>query len=205
MSQLRPRSMSQGAFAELLREHGFTACSKAAVSLAERPKESGVQFTPQARKAAQGLLKSPRRQENRVNGNKTTVWFDDETRAWLEKEAYLTEMGIEIDVVLDLEVADDKIVKRMSGRRVCLKCGASYHTEYKRPSKEGVCDVCGDALSIRKDDAPEVVESRLKVYHEETEPLKDYYADMGILREVQGQEELADTTALTLAALGIKD
>ena len=93
----------------------------------------------------------------------------------------------------------------MSGRRVCLKCGASYHTEYKRPSKEGVCDVCGDALSIRKDDAPEVVESRLKVYHEETEPLKDYYADMGILREVQGQEELADTTALTLAALGIKD
>ncbi|MBE6703858.1 MAG: adenylate kinase [Ruminococcaceae bacterium] len=117
----------------------------------------------------------------------------------------LTEMGIEIDVVLDLEVADDKIVKRMSGRRVCLKCGASYHTEYKRPSKEGVCDVCGDALSIRKDDAPEVVESRLKVYHEETEPLKDYYADMGILREVQGQEELADTTALTLAALGIKD
>ncbi len=117
----------------------------------------------------------------------------------------LTEMGIEIDVVLDLEVADDKIVKRMSGRRVCLKCGASYHTEYKKPSKEGVCDVCGDALSIRKDDAPEVVESRLKVYHEETEPLKDYYADMGILREVQGQEELADTTALTLAALGIKD
>ena len=117
----------------------------------------------------------------------------------------LTEMGIKIDVVLDLEVADDKIVKRMSGRRVCLKCGASYHTEYKKPSKEGVCDVCGDALSIRKDDAPEVVESRLKVYHEETEPLKDYDADMGILREVQGQEELADTTALTLAALGIKD
>ncbi len=117
----------------------------------------------------------------------------------------LTEMGITIDVVLDLEVSDDKIVKRMSGRRVCLKCGASYHTEYKKPAKEGVCDVCGDALSIRKDDAPEVVESRLKVYHEETEPLKDYYADMGILKEVEGQEELADTTALTLAALGIKD
>lgn len=117
----------------------------------------------------------------------------------------LTEMGIAIDVVLDLEVEDEKIVKRMSGRRVCLKCGASYHTEYKKPAKEGICDVCGDALSIRKDDAPEVVESRLKVYHEETEPLKDYYAEMGILREVQGQEELADTTALTLAALGIKD
>ena len=117
----------------------------------------------------------------------------------------LTEMGVAIDVVLDLEVEDDKIVKRMSGRRVCLKCGASYHTEYKKPAKEDVCDVCGDALSIRKDDAPEVVESRLKVYHEETEPLKDYYAEMGVLREVQGQEELADTTKLTLEALGIKD
>ena len=117
----------------------------------------------------------------------------------------LTEMGVAIDVVLDLEVEDEKIVKRMSGRRVCLKCGASYHTEYKKPAKEGICDVCGDALSVRKDDAPEVVESRLKVYHEETEPLKDYYAEMGILREVQGQEELADTTAQTHAALGIKD
>ncbi len=117
----------------------------------------------------------------------------------------LTDMGVTIDVVLDLEVADDKIVKRMSGRRVCLKCGASYHTEYKKPSEEGVCDVCGDTLSVRKDDAPEVVESRLKVYHEETEPLKDYYAEMGILKEVEGQEELADTTALTLKALGIKD
>ena len=117
----------------------------------------------------------------------------------------LTEMGVAIDVVLDLEVADKKIVQRMSGRRVCLKCGASFHTEYKKPAKEGICDVCGDTLTIRKDDAPEVVESRLKVYHEETEPLKDYYADMGILVEVQGQEELADTTALTLKALGIKD
>lgn len=94
MSQLRPRSMSQGAFAALLCEHGFTACSKTAVSLAERPKESGVQFTPEARKAAQGLLKSTRRQENRVNGNKTTVWFDDETRAWLEQRAWLEDMSV---------------------------------------------------------------------------------------------------------------
>lgn len=116
----------------------------------------------------------------------------------------LTEMGIAIDVVLDLEVEDEKIVERMSGRRVCLKCGASYHTVYKKPEKEGICNVCGEALSIRKDDAPEVVESRLKVYHEETEPLKDYYSEMGILKVVYGQEELADTTALTLEALGIK-
>ncbi len=117
----------------------------------------------------------------------------------------LTEMGIAIDVVLDLEVEDERIVKRMSGRRVCLKCGASYHTLYKKPAKDGICDVCGDALAVRKDDAPEVVESRLKVYHEETEPLKDYYADMGILRIVEGQEELSDTTRLTLEALGIKE
>ena len=91
MSQLRPRSMSQDALAALLREHGFTACSKTAVSLAERPKETGVQFTPEARKAAQRLLNSTRRAENRVNGNKTTVWLDDELRAWVEKEAYLTD------------------------------------------------------------------------------------------------------------------
>lgn len=117
----------------------------------------------------------------------------------------LTEMGITIDVVLDLEVEDDRIVKRMSGRRVCTKCGASYHTQYKKPQKDGICDVCGDALAVRKDDAPEVVESRLKVYHEETEPLKDYYAEMGILRVVEGQEELSDTTKLTLEALGIKE
>lgn len=117
----------------------------------------------------------------------------------------LTEMGIAIDAVLDLEVEDERIVKRMSGRRVCLKCGASYHTQYKKPEKDGICDVCGDALAVRKDDAPEVVESRLKVYHEETEPLKDYYAGMGILRIVEGQEELSDTTRLTLEALGIKE
>lgn len=94
MSQLRPRSMSQGAFAELLREHGFSACSKTAVSLAERPKESGVQFTPEARKAAQGLLKSTRRQENRVNGNKTTVWLDDELREWVQTQAYLEGISV---------------------------------------------------------------------------------------------------------------
>lgn len=117
----------------------------------------------------------------------------------------LTEMGVAIDVVLDLEVEDEKIVERMSGRRVCLKCGASYHTSYKKPQKGGVCDVCGESLSVRKDDAPDVVKSRLVVYHEETEPLKDYYAEMGILKEVIGQEELENTTALTLKALGIKD
>lgn len=94
MKQIRPRDMTQGAFAELLKGAGFEACSKAAVSLAERPKESGVQFTPEARKAAQGLFNSKPRAENRKNGNKTTVWFDDETRAWLEMMAYMKDTSV---------------------------------------------------------------------------------------------------------------
>ena len=113
----------------------------------------------------------------------------------------LDAMGIKIDKVIDIEVADEKIVKRMSGRRVCPDCGASYHTEYKKPAKDGICNACGAELVIRKDDKPEVVLDRLSVYHEQTEPLKDYYAAKGILKEVEGQEEVADTTALTFKAL----
>ncbi len=114
----------------------------------------------------------------------------------------LDEMGIEMDVVVSIEVADEKIVERMSGRRVCSVCGTSYHTVYK-PSKDGVhCDKDGTVLSIRPDDEAEVVLSRLNVYHELTEPLKDYYASKGKLKLVQGQEEVSDTTKLTLQAIG---
>ena len=113
----------------------------------------------------------------------------------------LDDMGIVIDKVIDIEVADENIAKRMSGRRVCKSCGSSYHTEYKKPAKEGVCNACGGELVRRKDDAPETVLERLKVYHEETEPLKDYYAKTGKLRIVEGQENVADTTALTFKAL----
>lgn len=113
----------------------------------------------------------------------------------------LDEMGIVIDKVIDIEVADENIAKRMSGRRVCKSCGSSYHTEYKKPAKEGVCNACGGELVRRKDDAPETVLERLKVYHEETEPLKEYYASKGKLVIVEGQEEVSDTTALTLKAL----
>lgn len=113
----------------------------------------------------------------------------------------LDSMGIAIDAALSIEVADSEIVKRMSGRRVCLKCGASYHTEYKKPAVEGVCDLCGDALVIRKDDEPETVLNRLNVYHEQTEPLKDYYKTLDKLLLVEGQVELKDTTALVLKAL----
>ncbi len=113
----------------------------------------------------------------------------------------LDSMGINIDRVISIEVPDNKIVARMSGRRVCAKCGASYHTEYKKSKKDGVCDLCDGELIRRKDDEPETVLDRLNVYHEQTEPLKDYYAKTGKLRTVEGQEEVADTTKLTLAAL----
>lgn len=113
----------------------------------------------------------------------------------------LDKMGIVIDRVIDIEVDDAKIEQRMSGRRVCSACGASFHVLYNAPSKEGVCDKCGGALVIRDDDKPETVRARLQVYHEQTEPLKDYYAKTGKLRIVEGQEEIADTTKLTFQAL----
>ena len=88
----------------------------------------------------------------------------------------LDAMGIEIDKVVDIEVPDELIAGRMAGRRVCEKCGASYHLEHKQPEEEGVCDQCGGKLVQRKDDHPDTVLDRLRVYHEQTEPLKDYYA-----------------------------
>lgn len=102
---------------------------------------------------------------------------------------------------IDIEVADEEIARRVSGRRVCPGCGASYHVDYKKPAVENVCDHCGDTLVQRKDDHPDTVRERLRVYHEQTEPLKGYYAASGKLFIVEGQEEVADTTKLTLAAL----
>ena len=110
-------------------------------------------------------------------------------------------MGVKIDAVLSIEVADSKIVERMSGRRVCT-CGASYHTVYKPSQKPNICDKCGAELYIRKDDAPETVLNRLQTYHTQTEPLKDYYAKKGLLVTVEGQEEVADTTAFVYKAIG---
>ena len=112
----------------------------------------------------------------------------------------LDAMGVRIDAVLSIEVADEKIVERMSGRRVCT-CGASYHVAYKPSKKDGICDKCGAELYIRKDDAPETVLSRLETYHTQTEPLKAFYAAKGLLITVEGQEEVADTTRLTFEAL----
>lgn len=113
----------------------------------------------------------------------------------------LDKMGIVIDKVIDIEVPDDKIINRMSGRRVCEKCGASYHLEYKKPKVEGICDACSGTLIQRKDDHPDTVKSRLDVYHSETEPLKDYYEKQGKLTVVEGQEEIEATTRLLIEAL----
>ncbi|MEM0530307.1 adenylate kinase [Zongyangia sp. HA2173] len=113
----------------------------------------------------------------------------------------LDDMGVEIDRVINIEVSDEDIEKRLSGRRVCESCGTSYHLLYKAPRNEGLCDRCGGKLITRKDDQPETIRDRLKVYHEQTEPLKDFYAQKGKLRTVIGQEEVADTTKLTLKAL----
>ena len=117
----------------------------------------------------------------------------------------LENMGVKIDVVLNIEVSDDDIVTRMSGRRTCPKCGATYHVVFNPPKSENICDSCGGELTIRKDDDPDVVKNRPEVYHKETEPLKDFYEKKGVLKTVIGQKELKDTTALTAKALGIED
>ena len=114
--------------------------------------------------------------------------------------AALDDMGVEITDVISIEVPDESILERMSGRRVCKACGATYHVKYN-PSPLGDRCACGEELTIRADDDPEVVKSRLVTYHEQTEPLKDFYAKKGKLKIVIGQEKLEDTTALTKAAL----
>ncbi len=113
----------------------------------------------------------------------------------------LDDMGIVIDKVIDIQVPDEKIVQRLSGRRVCGGCGASYHLLYKKPEKDGVCNHCGAQLVQRSDDKEETILERLKVYHEQTEPLVEFYKNKNKLTVVEGQEEVADTTALTLKAL----
>ena len=112
--------------------------------------------------------------------------------------------GVRIDHVVSIEVDDHDIANRMGGRRVCSKCGASYHVVAKPPKVDGVCDSCGGELIIRKDDAPETVKARLDVYHAETEPLKDFYAQRGKLVSVDNRPTIAATTAAIEKALGLE-
>lgn len=110
--------------------------------------------------------------------------------------------GVTIDRVIALDVSDQTILERMSGRRVCEKCGASYHMTAVPPKQAGVCDICGGALIQRKDDAPETVRARLSVYHEETEPLKEFYREKGVLSTVDEYSTVEQTTQAILWALG---
>ena len=142
-----------------------------------------------------GIIKKYMVENNCENG----FILDGLPRSIPQAEA-LEKMGIHLDAVLSIEVPDQKIIERMSGRRVC-SCGSSYHVVYNPPIKEGVCDRCGEALYIRADDAAETVKKRLETFHRETEPLKAFYAERGLLLTVEGQDEVADTTALVFQAL----
>ena len=113
----------------------------------------------------------------------------------------LEKMNVKIDAVLNIEVDDEAIVARMSGRRMCSGCGASYHVEYNPSATDGVCDKCGKSLYIRDDDAPETVKKRLETYHTQTEPLKAFYAERNLLVTVEGQDKVETTTKLVFKAL----
>lgn len=128
--------------------------------------------------------------------------LDGVPRTIAQAEA-LESAGIVIEKVLSINVDDSTIEKRMTGRRTCSKCSATYHVEYNPPKAEGVCDACGGELTIRKDDMPDTVKNRLEVYHKETEPLIKYYEEKGKLVHVTGREELSETTAEVFMALGI--
>ncbi len=147
-----------------------------------------------------GILKDRIAESDAKNG----YILDGFPRTVAQAEA-LEQMGVQIDKVLEIHVENDRIIARMSGRRVCEICGASYHIEYKPTKEEGICDLCGGKAVQRADDAPETVLSRLEVYAEKTAPLKDYYSKTGKLVTVNGQDEVADTTKLVFDALGIND
>ena len=127
--------------------------------------------------------------------------LDGVPRTIAQAEA-LEKAGIVFDDVVSIEISDEVIMERMSGRRVCEACGASYHLVAVPPKQEGVCDKCGGKLVQRKDDAPETVKARLEVYHKETEPLKDFYAKRGLLKSVENQATVAETSQVILRALG---
>ncbi len=116
----------------------------------------------------------------------------------------MDEIGIELDCVLNLLVADDVIVERLSGRRECKACAAPYHIKFNPPEKDGVCDKCGGVLISRDDDVPETIRKRLSVYHSETEPLIDFYKKKNLLVNATGRETIEGTTQEVLQALGVK-
>ena len=117
-------------------------------------------------------------------------------------DAALEKLGESVDYAINVDVPDENIVKRMSGRRACLKCGATYHIEHIPPKKEGVCDTCGSELVLRDDDKPETVLNRLKVYHDQTQPLIDFYENKGVLKSVDGTLDMQSVFGAIVAILG---
>ena len=114
----------------------------------------------------------------------------------------LAELGESIDYAIDVDVPDENIVKRMSGRRACVSCGATYHVVHVPPKKEGICDRCGSELILRDDDKPETVKNRLDVYHKQTQPLIDFYTKKGVLKTVDGTVDMQDVFKTIVAILG---
>ena len=114
----------------------------------------------------------------------------------------LNERNQKIDYAVNVDVPDENIVNRMSGRRACLSCGATYHIVYKPSKVEGICDVCGDKLVLRDDDKPETVKKRLSVYHDQTQPLIDYYKEAGVLANVDGTQDMEKVFSDIVAVLG---
>ena len=143
-----------------------------------------------------GIVDERLRQDDCKNG----FILDGFPRTIPQAEA-LDRMGIIIDRVVDINVPDEVITRRVSGRRACLDCGSTYHVETKKPQVEGICDRCGSTLVQRKDDLPETVQERLHVYHAQTEPLRDYYAAAGKLLVVDGQQGIQEIAEQTLTLL----
>lgn len=129
--------------------------------------------------------------------------LDGVPRTLAQAEA-LDKMGVRIDHVVSIELSDEEVESRMTGRRVCTGCGASYHIAANPTKVEGVCDLCGSPVTTRKDDAPETVRNRLAVYHQSTEVLKDYYKSTGKLRVINGQQPIEDVFHDILRAIGVE-
>ena len=117
-------------------------------------------------------------------------------------DAALEKRGEKVDFAIDVEVPDENIVNRMSGRRACVGCGATYHIKYNPTKVDGVCDACGEKLVLRDDDKPETVQKRLGVYHDQTQPLIDYYTKSGVLKEVDGTVDMEDVFQAIVEILG---
>ena len=145
-----------------------------------------------------GIIDERLKQDDCKNG----YILDGMPRTIPQAEALIAH-GIVLDIVLSLEVSDEDIVERMAGRRVCPRCGASYHVRMNPPKQDGVCDACGTALIVRPDDAPETVRDRLHIYHEQTEPLKGFYEKLGLLRSVENVGSIEDVSREIFRSLGI--